>query len=835
MDDLVIKARLLNCVSKPADEAKKSVEQLAKAGAKAGNASAFDRANASISRMQRLSNGATGGLSKLSNGLRSAGRFAVDLGNKIVSNIGAKATTAMHTAANAASKLGKMLAGGLVAAGAFGLRAYAQIEQQQVAFETLLGSQDKAARLMKQMKSFANVTPFRFGDVADSAKLLLAGGWKQDSIIPTLTKIGDAASAVSVPIDRVLMQLTQMQASKAMNWADMRVLSQTGLPVLDILGKKLGKTGEQIREIMSNPGGGSWLAKQGGIEKLIDGLGERYKGMMGKQSQTLAGLWSTMKDTFSNNLGDAMTPLANGIIKPFLTKLIPQVESKLKGFAKLSQSIVDGWKGTGGSVTGMAGEAPRNGFKKRGGIIGVGMNLDKQFHGGGKFLAVATKIQSVLRWIGKHADVFKSLAIAVGLVAVAFALAAAAAWLPVIAATALVTWLVHLYRHSERFRNIIKTMGVGFAAMGRFAVRAFKWVVDHAKQAGRAISTAFRNVKGFFGAVGRAPKNAGSAIAHGWHAAGGAIRKAWNATRGFREAVGRLPKNAINGIKSAFSSVAGMAKKAFNATRGFRETVGNISQAAVRGIARALASVWNFAKKVWAAIKTVVQWIGKITSGPVDALVGAFSAVTGAIGGAIGAVRDLIGMIGRIPSNIGNIGGSIGSGAKSAAKKVGSFLNPFGDTTAPRVRVRGYQTHGRAPLQRALSIGQGIKVTSGFRTHSLGSFNSAHKAGNGFDLVGSGLNSYASRLNNSGGFAQFHGNGSARHLHTEQPLGDTSAPRVTPGRSQQSAPAEPVIINIHPMAHHSPTDIAQMVKNAMDRRERDIRERSAGTWQRGRR
>ena len=197
----------------------------------------------------------------------------------------------MHAAANAASKLGKMLAGGLVAAGAFGLKAYAQIEQQAVAFETLLGSTDKAARLMKQMKSFANVTPFRFGDVADSAKLLLAGGWKQDSIIPTLTKIGDAASAVSVQIDRVLMQLTKMQDSKAMNWADMRVLSQTGLPALDILGKKLGKTGDQIREIMSNSGGGKWLAQQGGIQKLIDGLGERYRPAIVRDHFSAKGGW----------------------------------------------------------------------------------------------------------------------------------------------------------------------------------------------------------------------------------------------------------------------------------------------------------------------------------------------------------------------------------------------------------------------------------------------------------------------------------------------------------------------------------------------------------------
>ena len=716
----------------------------------------------------------------------------------------------------------------LAGRGAFGLKAYAQIEQQAVAFETLLGSTDKAARLMKQMKSFANVTPFRFGDVADSAKLLLAGGWKQDAIIPTLTKIGDAASAVSVPIDRVLMQITQMQATKAMNWADMRVLSQTGLPVLDILGKKLGKTGEQVRAIMSENGGGAWLAKQGGIEKLIDGLGERYKGMMARQSTTLAGLWSTMKDTFSNNLGDAMAPLANGLIKPFLTKLIPQVESKLKGFAKLSQSIVDGWKGTGNSIGGMSGEAPRNGFKKRGGIIGVAMNLDQQFNGGSKFLAVATKIQSVLKWIGKHADVFKSLAIAIGFVAAAFVAAAAAAWLPVVAATALATWLVDLYRNSTQFRDILdKIAAVSFTALTT-AIKgigiAIKFVGDH-KDIFKSVAIAiglivaafvawsvaawtlsaapvilivfavvalvaalvhlvrhWRQVWAWIQRVAQAMYRLNPklfhAIANAARSVAGAIRRAWNATRGFREAVGRLPRNAINGIKTAFGWVVDKAKKAWDATKGFRDTVGKISQTTIRGVARALASVWNFAKKVWAAIKTVVSIVKTIVTGPVDALVGAFGAVVGIIGTAIQGVGSLIGAIGKIPKNIGG-----GGGVGGFIRNVGSVLSPVGDMSAPRVRVRGYQTHGRAPLQRALSIGQGIKVTSGFRTHSLGSFNSAHKAGNGFDLVGSGLNSYASRLNNSGGFAQFHGNGSARHLHTKQPLGDSSAPRITATRS----------------------------------------------------
>ena len=749
MDDLTIKARLLNGVSKPAAEAQKSVEALARATAKASTGNILGKTHLDTFKSK---------LDSVHGLFQRIGRSVSDLGSKIMSNIGSKARSAFDSAANAASRLGKVLAGGLIAGAAFGIRAYAQIEQQQVAFETLLGSQDKAARLIKQMKSFANVTPFRFGDVADSAKLLLAGGWKQDAIIPTLTKIGDAASAVSVPIDRVLMQLTQMQASKAMNWVDMRVLSQTGLPVLDILGKKLGKTGDQIREIMSNSGGGKWLAQQGGIQKLIDGLGERYKGMMAKQSTTLAGLWSTMKDTFSNNLGDAMAPLANGIIKPFLTKLIPQVESKLKSFAALSTSIIDGWTGKGKTLAGMQGEAPRNGLPRRKGILGVGANLDELFHTN-KFTKMAIKLKTIFGWLGKHKSVFTSLAIAIGLVTAGFILLSLAAYLPIVAVIALATWLVNLYRHSKKFRDIVDKIG-------RIGKKAFGMIVT--------------------GAI----------------AVAGFIRRAWNATAGFRSALARIAPKAIHAVGTAFLAAWRFAKKLWNSTAGIREAIARIAPKVIDAVGSALHTAWGWAKKAWGALKTVVEWIGKVSSGPVDALVGAFGSVVGAIKSAIGFVGDLIGALGKIPAAMGAVSGvvtgtgPIGGALKQAGKSGGSLglfakvarvatraVAPIGDISAPRIRVRGYQTHGRAPLQRALSIGQGIKVSSGFRTHSLGSFNSAHKAGNGFDLVGSGLNSYAARLNDSGGFAQFHGNGSARHLHTEHPLGDMNAPRVTASRS----------------------------------------------------
>ena len=70
-------------------------------------------------------------------------------------------------------------------------------------------------------------------------------------------------------------------------------------------------------------------------------------------------------------------------------------------------------------------------------------------------------------------------------------------------------------------------------------------------------------------------------------------------------------------------------------------------------------------------------------------------------------------------------------------------------------------------------------VTSSFRTNNLGSPSSDHAAGRAYDLTGQNLGQYASLAKSSGGFAEFHGAASSRHLHVVPsltPSGDTSSP-----------------------------------------------------------
>ncbi len=73
----------------------------------------------------------------------------------------------------------------------------AAFEQMTVAMKTLLPVGNQAADMLNKLWAFAAKTPFQFQDIDLAAQKMLAFRFKAQSVIPTLTAIGDALSAVS--------------------------------------------------------------------------------------------------------------------------------------------------------------------------------------------------------------------------------------------------------------------------------------------------------------------------------------------------------------------------------------------------------------------------------------------------------------------------------------------------------------------------------------------------------------------------------------------------------------------------------------------------------------
>ena len=119
-------------------------------------------------------------------------------------------------------------------------------------------------------------------------------------------------------------------------------------------------------------------------------------------------------------------------------------------------------------------------------------------------------------------------------------------------------------------------------------------------------------------------------------------------------------------------------------------------------------------------------------------------------------------------------------------------------------------------------------VTSSWRNTNLGSINSDHVTGNAYDLIGQNLGAYATMVNQTGGFAEFHGVGGARHLHVvpgQTPVGDTVAPIPAAAIAVGGSGSTAYNITINAAQGQDPNAIAAAVMSRIDERDRNMRER----------
>jgi hypothetical protein len=136
-------------------------------------------------------------------------------------------------------------------------------------------------------------------------------------------------------------------------------------------------------------------------------------------------------------------------------------------------------------------------------------------------------------------------------------------------------------------------------------------------------------------------------------------------------------------------------------------------------------------------------------------------------------------------------------------------------------------------------------VTSGYRTHHLGSSNSDHANGRALDLVGSGLFAYATAVRKAGGYAAFHGDGLSRHLHVAigdgvgggrgsmamgaGPMGDSAVPRTRSGHiagvGGMTIMPGGVLVQMGPQENLTGDDVANAVTTGIANYMRDQQER----------
>lgn len=181
-----------------------------------------------------------------------------------------------------------------------------EIQQLEIAFETMLNSKEKADAMMADIKKIALTTPFTLTEVADNTKQLIAMGIAADDVIGTMKALGDVAAGVSVPISRIAINYGQVAALGKLQSREIRDFAMAGIPIVGELATMLGKTSAEIQEMVEAGKIGFPEVEQ--AFKNMSGEGGRFYNLMEKQNASVTGQISKLQDEIQmmfNSLGEA--------------------------------------------------------------------------------------------------------------------------------------------------------------------------------------------------------------------------------------------------------------------------------------------------------------------------------------------------------------------------------------------------------------------------------------------------------------------------------------------------------------------------------------------------
>ncbi|HEY3363961.1 MAG TPA: tape measure protein [Symbiobacteriaceae bacterium] len=208
--------------------------------------------------------------------------------------LGTDAMAASRSVVTAFSVVGAAM--GALGAASIGLAA--DMEQNRIAFTTLLGSAQKADTFLRQMEEFAARTPFQFNDLLVASKHLLAVGFAAKDVMPIMTTLGDAVAGLgggAEMIDRVTNSLGQMRAKGKVSAEEMRELAKAGIPAWQMLADAIGTT---VPGAMKKAEEGA-ISSAVAIPAILAGMNAKFGGLMEAQSHSLEGMWSNTKDSLA--------------------------------------------------------------------------------------------------------------------------------------------------------------------------------------------------------------------------------------------------------------------------------------------------------------------------------------------------------------------------------------------------------------------------------------------------------------------------------------------------------------------------------------------------------
>lgn len=212
------------------------------------------------------------------------------------------------------------LASGMIA---LGIKSNASLETSQVAWTTLLGTQEEAKQMLEDITKYAATTPFSKTGVDTMAKQLHNAGFEGQALFDQLTKFGNMGSAFAIQEDslsEMVRQYSQVQMAQVAYTEDLNILQDRGIPIFKGLAEVMGVSVAEVKN----------MASQGKItadiyNQALDSIASTTEGAMDKQSKTFSGMLSTIEDNVMNISQKIIQPIFEKVVE-YMPKIIDLVD-----------------------------------------------------------------------------------------------------------------------------------------------------------------------------------------------------------------------------------------------------------------------------------------------------------------------------------------------------------------------------------------------------------------------------------------------------------------------------------------------------------------------------
>lgn len=204
-----------------------------------------------------------------------------------------------------------------------------EFQQFEIAFETMLGSGQKAKGMISDLANLAASTPFDMKGVVNGAKQLLAYGFAANEITDTMRRLGDVSAGLGLNLQDLTWLYGTTMVQGRLVTRDLMQFTGRGIPLTEELAKQFGVTKDKVSELVT-------AGKVGfpEVKKAIESLtneGGKFGGLMEKQSHSITGQVSNIKDTIEMAINDLGT----------------QTEGLMNDALDITSTVIDHWKEIG--------------------------------------------------------------------------------------------------------------------------------------------------------------------------------------------------------------------------------------------------------------------------------------------------------------------------------------------------------------------------------------------------------------------------------------------------------------------------------------------------------